>query len=204
MWLVTALAISGWGIAGTIIIHAITSSSENRRDIDAPEDRHRAAERSFWERQIRVSKWLNGITLFAGAVAVGGLFALYWSITDAEDATVRANRAWIMADHVSAIPGMNAEKMKTIQAWFEITNIGKEPASDVRTFIRPFWLTPIKNDNSINMDIQQYSVNDTCEYTSKQGSLGVVWPRPIPVRDQSWLPIPVLTMGRSITDFRGA
>jgi hypothetical protein len=73
-----------------------------------------AAERSFWERQIRVAKGLNWITLFAGIVAVGGLVALYRSITDAEDATIRANRAWLMADHVSIIPGTNAQKMKTI------------------------------------------------------------------------------------------
>jgi hypothetical protein len=200
VWIVAALAISGWGIAGTIIIHAITSWSETAGKSDSQpegrarepsiielhpaEERHRAAERSFWERQIRVAKGLNWITLFAGIVAVGGLVALYRSITDAEDATIRANRAWLMADHVSIIPGTNAERMKTIQAWFEITNIGKEPASDVRTYIKPFWLTPVKNGNSIDMDMQKYNANDTCEYTSKQGSLGVVWPRPIPVGEQ--------------------
>jgi hypothetical protein len=59
------------------------------------EQKHRAAERRFWERQITIAKWLNGISAGAAAVALIGLLFLYRSIVGADDATVRANRAWL-------------------------------------------------------------------------------------------------------------
>lgn len=220
LWLLAALAISGWGIAGAIVVHAITSWSDERRGIrqypehnnetthegDSPahdqqpagivlkppitkpnsdEQRHRGEERRFWERQIRVSKGLNWITLAAAVVAAGGLLALYRSIVDAEDATVRANRAWLLADGPNAPTGKSPAGTVVIEEFVNITNVGREPASDVRNYLRTFWLTPVthtKEDGTIGVDMrkQSYQLNDTCDYTSDGPQMGTIFPRPAP------------------------
>src|SRR5208283_3367 len=52
------------------------------------EEHHRAAERSRWERQIRVARWLNGITAGAAIVGLMGLFFVYLGIVHADRATI--------------------------------------------------------------------------------------------------------------------
>jgi hypothetical protein len=55
------------------------------------EDEHRAAEKRFWERRLRLSKWLNRITAGAAIIALGGLFFVQRSIEHANQGTVDAN-----------------------------------------------------------------------------------------------------------------
>jgi hypothetical protein len=117
---------------------AFLGSRLNKIDI---EQQHRIDERAFWERQIRVAKWLNAITACAALVGGLGLIAVYWQISDSEDATVRANRAWLLVDSPDFIMGKIGE-VNSITPLLKIVNIGKEPASSVKNFIRPFWLTP--------------------------------------------------------------
>lgn len=148
------------------------------------ESRHNSKERRFWKRQVRISYWLNWITFFAGVVAWIGLGFLYKSIVDAENATAFANRAWLLVDGPTALIG-NSGTVETIEEQINITNIGKEPAADVRNYLRPFWLIPVthprlEGGTDIDMREQVYKTNDTCDYVDSGGDMGTLWPRVAP------------------------
>ncbi len=92
---------------------------------ETEEQEHRAHERGFWERQIRVANRLNWITAGGAIVALVGLGFVYWSIISADNATTEANRAWVgiyRADHGP----LNITKPMHIQ--LTLVNTGREPA----------------------------------------------------------------------------
>jgi len=92
-------------------------------------EEHRAAERRFWDRQIVIASWLNIITAVGAIVALVGIIFLIKNIIDAENATMRANRAWIAprGAYLDARHSSNQAKVFTI----EYENVGREPATDI-------------------------------------------------------------------------
>jgi hypothetical protein len=163
-------------------LSAFLVSRLNKIDI---EQQTRIDERAFWDRHIRVAKWLNAITACAAVVGGLGLLAVYRQISESEDATVRANRAWLLVDSPSVIAGKSGE-VETLAPLLNITNIGKEPASMVRSLIRPFWITPTRNADEVgNIAIDARNMvfvkNDTCDLVANAGGVGTIWPRNAPV-----------------------
>ncbi len=96
-------------------------------------EEHYAAERRFWERQIRVAIWLNAITAGAAVVGLIGLIFVYISIVHADESTIDANRAWI-APRTQAL-SKNPTVGQPFQVNVEYDNIGHSPATDVRISI---------------------------------------------------------------------
>lgn len=96
--------------------------------VGAQEQQHRIKERDYWDRQIRVAKWLNGLTAAGALVALGGLGFLYWSIHNANRAIVEANRAWIGPLAGSLIGELSPQK--PLSAVVRLYNSGKAPALD--------------------------------------------------------------------------
>ena len=102
-------------------------------------EKHHAEERKFWNRQIRVGKWLNRVTGAASIAALIGLGILYKTLVEtqrASNAAAEANRinqraleantrAWV-------VPGIveieRLEVDKPLKVRIEFANVGKEPA----------------------------------------------------------------------------
>lgn len=150
----------------------------------AEEKEHRTKENIFWDRQIRITKWLNWITAFAGIVAVGGLAALYKSIGDAEFATVRANRAWLVVTNPSA-QLRNDGGVEEIAPFLQIINVGNEPAMDLSIYIRSFWIAPgyiLDRSGSRRFDAEKFTFvdNDTCGDTDRGIKVDVLWHKDVP------------------------
>jgi hypothetical protein len=57
-----------------------TDSQQKSRDI----------QQTFWERQLTLAKWLNGITVFAGIVGFLGLIAIYYTLKATQEAAEAA------------------------------------------------------------------------------------------------------------------
>ncbi|MDR3537202.1 MAG: hypothetical protein P4L71_11945 [Acetobacteraceae bacterium] len=99
----------------------------------ADEQEHRTYERLFWAQQIRVAKWLNGITLGSAIVALLGLIALYLSISDADDATVQANRAWLAPGFLTLNEPVESG---AIVVRLHVQDTGHQPAIGMRSRIK--------------------------------------------------------------------
>ena len=72
------------------------------REIHRSEERHQAAERDAWARQIRAAHGLNWITAIGAIVGIFGLVFVGFNLViakqaadDAHSALVAANRAWV-------------------------------------------------------------------------------------------------------------
>jgi hypothetical protein len=100
------------------------------------EHEHHAAERRFWERQLSTARWLNFITAGGGAVALVGLLFLYLSIADAEDATMRANRAWLAPSFMMLNGPLESGGPADVA--IHVQNVGREPATGVRYRIHDY------------------------------------------------------------------
>jgi hypothetical protein len=142
--------------------------------------RHALAERSFWNRQIIVATWLNIITGIAACVGIATLVLVREQVIDAKEATIRANRAWLLLDDPSYTISKSPSGVETIDPMIAIHNIGKEPATDVRLYTNPF-LVPISTHQdevgrmSVDMRTVPFPRNNTCLLVHSQTSLGVVW-----------------------------
>ena len=110
---------------------------------------------------------------------------IYKSISDAEYATVRANRAWLLV--TPNAPGYaKSENADTVIPFINVRNIGKEPAFEARLFIRPGWITPFPHFTQNGVRIYDgramlFKTNDTCLYTGGQQALGAIWPEDTPL-----------------------
>ena len=142
----------------------------------SPEERrHRAHERLYWRKQLRVSQCLNILTGAAGSVALIGLAFVYKGVVDNEDATARANRAWIAIDNPQFIrfPNVPGDEM---DAYINFVNVGREPASNVKNRNEFFWFTPeFESKNVIEMNKQILPSNNTCTDIKDGGAMGTVW-----------------------------
>jgi hypothetical protein len=81
----------------------------------SPEKQQRAAERTYWERQLRISKWLNLITGIAAAAGIVGLIILYVTVKVASrqaDTAIEANKAALAALHQTQRPWVSAEGLE--------------------------------------------------------------------------------------------
>lgn len=104
------------------------------------ERQHRIAEQSYWERQIRIAKWMNRLT---GAAAIVGLLGLYvlWgtlSATSAQVETARlAQRPWVLLRDIT----IDGDFEHTGNGMFvaEMRNEGASPAFDLDV---GFWCFP--------------------------------------------------------------
>jgi hypothetical protein len=135
----------------------------------AEEHEHHTHERRFWDRQIRIAKWLNGITLVSAIVALLGLIALYLSIIGADDSTLRANRAWIAPGPM--VLNWPLEQLGPVRIALHIENTGREPAIDIAYAFNEF-LVPYIPEGPGNRIITQ--VNKTCDGLHPTAAEGMV------------------------------
>ncbi len=146
-------------------------------DPEAEEAKHRAAERRFWERQIRLAKWLNWITGAGAAAGIAGLVILYFTLKAADDATVEANRAWIKPFAPEIGWDQNSSRLPGIfSVAFPYINNGKSPAFEIREYHEPFKVS-VKS-GEIPYTVKNVPPNTTCEKTNNDlaGQAGVSWP----------------------------
>ncbi|HEY2051143.1 MAG TPA: hypothetical protein VGH03_17525 [Caulobacteraceae bacterium] len=141
----------------------------------AEERRHRAHERLFWRRQIRISTGLNYLTGIAGVVGVVGLFFVANTLIETQKATEEANRAWLTVDHLEwHIPPNKVGD--TMDIYTRYRNIGKEPAMDTRFYGEFFQFYPMREtDGKFDLRHQPVPPNTTCNDPSEELPLGAVW-----------------------------
>ena len=121
----------------TLYSQCINSSSK--------ESDHQAAEERFWERQLRLSRWLNWITAGAGAIALIGLCFVNKSIKHADQGTIDANRAWI--NPFWAYIGLPLTEGSPIHIEIAYQNSGRSPAMGLTwKLVGGYFDTPIMND----------------------------------------------------------
>jgi hypothetical protein len=104
---------------------------------------------------------VDGI-LLAGVTGLLVFIALLqWQTLQSTDVTlrttlVRANRAWLLAESPAAPTG-TINGIESITPYISIVNIGKEPSSDVETYLRPFWLAVNydKNNTTKSVDMRR-------------------------------------------------
>jgi hypothetical protein len=143
------------------------------------EEHHRAAERHYWKRQIRVGRWYNGITLLAALVGIIGLFFVYRGLVAtrrAADAANEANRItrehnvitsrpWIPPNLVVSEITFDENSQANIIVDFNFKNTGLTPATNV-------W-----PDMTVNVDWQhplEYAKiqHDLCSENRNASTLG--------------------------------
>lgn len=132
--------------------------SESSADVSAPadpqtaEEHHRAAERHYWKRQIRVGVWLNRITAIAALVGIIGLAFVYKGLVatrraaDAastqaaasieanritQELNIIARRPWIPPNIVVSDITFSQNGQADIIIDFTFKNTGLTPATDV-------------------------------------------------------------------------
>ena len=136
------------------------------------ERQHRFKERNYWDRQIRVAKWLNGLTATGALVALGGLGFLYWSIHSTNRAIVEANRAWVGPLLGSLVGELSPQK--PLSGMVRLYNSGKTPAIDSQIRFH------LRNVTGAQMDSGEARLliekDDVCSYDEPDRNGGVIYP----------------------------
>jgi hypothetical protein len=98
-------------------------------------NQHAADEKNYWERQLRIAKWLNGITFFGTLVALGALVFLYGTFDAARKqweemhhSLLVDQRAWMGFDEIKEYI---FKIDKPFSVLVPLKNIGKTPANNV-------------------------------------------------------------------------
>jgi hypothetical protein len=107
------------------VLHSLVAQAR------ASDEQHKAAERVYWERQLRVGKWLNRITAGAAVVAIVGLLFVWLGLEETKRATIEANRAWLSPVHFKFERPLEDKDGPLIQVLFQ--NIGRDPAMNLKT-----------------------------------------------------------------------
>jgi hypothetical protein len=90
------------------------------------EDQWHNEQKRYWKRQIRISKWLNWITIGGGIIAVGALIAVYAQLQMMKTSLHVSERAWITVKGITIANPLAEGEAATIIAGFE--NSGHSPA----------------------------------------------------------------------------
>ncbi len=141
--------------------------------LPAGQSSHQAQERDYWGRQLRLARWLNGITLGAAIVGLVGLFFVYRQLVETHDAIARDNRAWIepMSPVYSITPVKPGDR---IGVFIPYDNVGKEPATDLKVFSRPFWIDNPSPPRGGRIDDLSIPINNTCDLASRSSQKGII------------------------------
>jgi hypothetical protein len=137
---------------------------------------HSPDERRFWDRQIRIGKWLNWIT---GVAAAGGVFGLVFvglGLNESRYATVASNRGWLAVQ--GARLGSPLVLNEPIKYQILFKNTGKSPVTE------PEWrdqyatvpAPALSQQKIIDFNDIHMSDNETCEHLSPAVANGVVYP----------------------------
>ena len=116
-------------IIDTVVTHTSTQDKEWQNE-----------QKGYWERQIRLSIWFNGISIVAGVIAIGALFAVFWQAKTSAisakatvdqvvimDATMKATeRAWVTVFQGKLNTPVELGKMPIDV--LELQNTGHSPA----------------------------------------------------------------------------
>ncbi len=143
---------------------------------DDPEEQHRVAERTFWQGQLHISKWLNWITLSAALIALGGLYFVAMSLKEARVATIEANRAWIAVKTAGFI-GKPEKVGDQFALAVPYSNIGREPALAARKFQESFWIDGLNSPTEVmSAGALNIPINGTCSKVDFATGIGAIWP----------------------------
>ena len=141
----------------------------------ADEKRHRAAERYYWKRQLRLNHWLNWITGGAAFVALFGLVILFGQmlVMRGQLAEMQAEqRPWIA---VSGIWHSRAEPLKIgapFQYMIEFANVGVSPAQEISWTVKPRFIALRER----SVDASQISGENICAAPLTQRLGDVIFP----------------------------
>ena len=145
----------------------------------ADENEHHAAEKRFWDKQITMARWLNGISAVAAGIsavaAVVGLFGLWFIYKNliesqklgveakrasdiAAAALVSSDRAWLDPEELAIDQPLKLSEPFTYTVYFR--NTGRGPALDEN------WIEDHEYVNKpANLDFSRLVIDDnkTCE-----------------------------------------
>jgi hypothetical protein len=139
--------------------------------IDVNDDAtHRQLEREYWKKQIILMHVANWATAIATCVGILGFFLLVLQLNASREALIESQRAWIAPESpgFSPFPKTFGE---VIQAIVNYSNIGNEPARNVRGYARMFWVRSVGPHHQLKIPH-----NDTCSTADKRSPAGTVWP----------------------------
>jgi hypothetical protein len=143
----------------------------------AQKDGHDAAEAGFWRRQIRAAWWLNGITLAAAIIAITTVVVLVFTLRDAREATVEANRAWVAPRSAYLRRAFVLNDHPVFRVTYD--NIGKQPALNTETW----WRVSIVDANLLvrsltepNLAESAFGRNPACDGRTTRKGAEIIWP----------------------------
>jgi hypothetical protein len=141
----------------------------------ATED-HRAAERHFWDQQIRVGKRLNWITGVASAAGVLGLIFVGLGLRESRYATVASNRGWLATEQATLAYQLALNE--PIEYIISFKNTGRSPVTDQGWSIDYGTIqAPAKSkDGIIDFNDVHMSDNKTCDHLYPTDTNDVVYP----------------------------
>ena len=94
------------------------------------DDQWHEEQKRYWERQIRVSKWLNWITVGGGIVALGGLIAVYAQLQMMKTSLRTTERAWVTIQGPKLQAPLAIGEIPSV--YVRIQNSGRSPALKVK------------------------------------------------------------------------
>lgn len=128
-----------------------------------PDEEHRAKERAFWERQLRIAEGLNRITFGAAAVGVVGLVVFFCQLAamqqanrDAQKSFIDGNRGWISP--FAAQPTIDRVSVMGFSITF--SNVGKSPAQYLNWSTKTDTILP---PPGLDWSKSSMSRNSTCD-----------------------------------------
>jgi hypothetical protein len=134
---------------------------------------HKTKEAEFWERQVAVSCTLNIVTAIAAVFAAAAAGGVIWSVIVARDATIDANRAWIMP--IFAHIGLPLQLKQPIQFSIDYQNVGRAPATHIHSRFDAGYFDVPPNEDGSKIKVRQ---NVTCDGLMPDETGGTEFPIP--------------------------
>lgn len=130
---------------------------------------------------VKAAQKLNIITKAGVFFSFLSFLAVAGSVWYARDATIEANRAWVIFDSPRLIVQYITPQRPTFDASLRWFNNGNGPAAEAKSHLEPFWYRPIVDDHGvIDMNKQHFPPNDICGVVNGTNDRGTIWPNEPP------------------------
>ena len=103
------------------------------------DDQWREEQKRYWERQIRISKWLNWITIGGGIIALGALGAVYGQLQTMKTSLHTTERAWVTIKAAQAKPPIATGGIPEIAIELRLCRLVICPSISTGTMRSPSW-----------------------------------------------------------------